>query len=109
MGGLQNAAASIAHDEPRRRVDPAELAAALGAEPQGEYVGEKLDPISLAEIGFSFRMGSERLRNSTWMLFFQTHLPALFAYEYQTLVKVCTLRWYLGRTVLWEFSARKRG
>jgi hypothetical protein len=38
-------------DQPRRRIDPAELAAALGARPEGEHVGENLDLISLAELG----------------------------------------------------------
>ncbi len=38
-------------DQPRRRIEPAELAAALGAEPGGERLGANLDPISLAELG----------------------------------------------------------
>ncbi len=38
-------------DQPQRRIDPAELAAALGAEPCGERLSGRFDPISLAEIG----------------------------------------------------------
>ena len=38
-------------DRPQRRIEPSELAAALGAEPCGERFSGQLDPISLAEIG----------------------------------------------------------
>ena len=38
-------------DKPQRRVEPVELAAALGADPPGERLGANLDPISLAELG----------------------------------------------------------
>jgi hypothetical protein len=38
-------------DKPGRRIEPAELAAAIGAQPDGEQVGANLDPISLAELG----------------------------------------------------------
>lgn len=48
-------------DEPRRRIEPADLAAALGAEPCGERIGANLDPISLAEIGTELL---RRLRSS---------------------------------------------
>jgi hypothetical protein len=48
-------------DEPRRRIEPAELAAALGAEACGERIGANLDPISLAELGTELL---RRLRSS---------------------------------------------
>ena len=48
-------------DKPKRRIEPAELAAALGAEPCAEYMGENLDLISLAEIGTQLL---RRLRSS---------------------------------------------
>jgi hypothetical protein len=38
-------------DRPKRRIDPAELAAALGAKPIGQHVSGDLDPIALAELG----------------------------------------------------------
>src|SRR5262249_52356704 len=37
--------------KPQRRIEPGELAAALGAEPVGEYLGANLDPITLGELG----------------------------------------------------------
>src|SRR5260370_6799520 len=48
-------------DKPQRRIEPAELAAALGAEPCAERVGENLDLISLAELGTQLL---RRLRSS---------------------------------------------
>jgi hypothetical protein len=48
-------------DKPRRRIEPAELAAALGAEPCGERIGANLEPISLAELGTELL---RRLRSS---------------------------------------------
>src|SRR5438128_12692668 len=48
-------------DQPSRRIEPAELAAALGAEPCGERIGANLDPISLAELGTALL---RRLRSS---------------------------------------------
>src|SRR5439155_16061965 len=48
-------------DEPQRRIEPAELAAALGAEPGGERIAANLDPISLAEVGSELL---RRLRSS---------------------------------------------
>src|SRR5438067_10653117 len=48
-------------DKPRRRIEPVELAAALGAEPCGERLGANLDPISLAELGTQLL---RRLRSS---------------------------------------------
>jgi hypothetical protein len=48
-------------DKPQRRIEPAELAAALGAEPCGEHIGANLDPISLAELGTELQ---RRLRSS---------------------------------------------
>jgi hypothetical protein len=38
-------------DKPQRRIEPAELAVALGAEPCAERIGDNLDLISLAELG----------------------------------------------------------
>src|SRR5262245_46022576 len=48
-------------DKPRRRIEPAELAAALGAGPHGERIGGNLDPIGLAEVGAQLL---RRLRSS---------------------------------------------
>jgi hypothetical protein len=48
-------------DKPQRRIEPAELAAALGARPRAEYVGENLDLISFAELGAQLL---RRLRSS---------------------------------------------
>jgi hypothetical protein len=48
-------------DQPIRRIEPAELAAALGAEPCAERLGANLDPISLAELGTELQ---RRLRSS---------------------------------------------
>src|SRR5260370_28407163 len=48
-------------EKPQRRIEPAELAAALGAEPCAERVGENLDLISLAELGTQLL---RRLRSS---------------------------------------------
>lgn len=38
-------------DQPKRRMEPRELAAALGANPSGQQVSANLDPIALAELG----------------------------------------------------------
>src|SRR5438552_16578840 len=48
-------------DKPQRRIEPAELAAALGAEACAERIGANLDPISLAELGTQLL---RRLRSS---------------------------------------------
>lgn len=48
-------------DEPSRRIDPAEVAAALGAESRGERIGANLDAISVAELGTELL---RRLRSS---------------------------------------------
>lgn len=42
-------------DTPRRRIEPAEVAFALGATPTGEWIGANLDPISVAELVTTFR------------------------------------------------------
>jgi hypothetical protein len=38
-------------DRPKRRIEPEELAAALGANPCGQQISGDLDPIALAELG----------------------------------------------------------
>lgn len=48
-------------DQPKRRVDPAEFAAALGANPSGQQAPGELDPIALAELGTQLL---NRLRSS---------------------------------------------
>ncbi len=48
-------------DQPKRRVDSAELAAALGANPKGAQAIGELDPINLAELGTQLLL---RLRSS---------------------------------------------
>jgi hypothetical protein len=48
-------------DQPKRRIEPFELAAALGANPAGQKSAEKLDLISLAELGTQLL---DRLRSS---------------------------------------------
>jgi hypothetical protein len=48
-------------DKPPRRIEPAELAEALGAESGGEHIGANLDLISLAELGTKLQ---GRLRSS---------------------------------------------
>jgi hypothetical protein len=48
-------------DQPKRRIEPAELAAALGANPDGQQVSGNLDPIALAELGTQL---AHRLRSS---------------------------------------------
>ncbi|SRR6266446_4040512 len=48
-------------DQPKRRLAPAELAAALGANPNGKQVPGNLDPIGLAELGTQLQY---RLRSS---------------------------------------------
>jgi hypothetical protein len=48
-------------DKPRRRIEPQEVAAALGADPNGQKVLGNLDPISLAELGSQLL---HRLRSS---------------------------------------------
>jgi hypothetical protein len=48
-------------DKPRRRIQPAQLAAQLGAEPEGVWLGKNLDLISLAELGTKLQ---SRLRSS---------------------------------------------
>ncbi|SRR5579872_3143821 len=48
-------------DQPKRRIDPAEFAAALGAKPSGLQVHGNLDPITLAELGTQIL---NRLRSS---------------------------------------------
>jgi hypothetical protein len=48
-------------DQPRRRIDPAELAAALGANPTAGQSAEHLDLITLAELGTQLL---DRLRSS---------------------------------------------
>jgi hypothetical protein len=48
-------------DQPKRRIDPAELAAALGANPSGQPAPGNLDPIGLAELGTQLL---DRLRSS---------------------------------------------
>jgi len=48
-------------DQPKRRIDPAELAAALGANPIGPRVTGSVDPIALAELGTQLL---HRLRSS---------------------------------------------
>jgi hypothetical protein len=48
-------------DQPKRRIDPAELAGALGANPSGQQAPGNLDPIGLAELGTQLL---DRLRSS---------------------------------------------
>jgi hypothetical protein len=48
-------------DQPKRRIDAAEIAAGLGATPCGERVSGHLDPIGLAELGTQLL---RRLRSS---------------------------------------------
>lgn len=48
-------------DQPKRRIAPEELAAALGANPTGQPVPRNLDPIALAELGTQL---VHRLRSS---------------------------------------------
>jgi len=48
-------------DQPRRRVDPAELGAAIDAEPCGRLGTGSLDPLTLAELGTQLL---QRLRSS---------------------------------------------
>lgn len=48
-------------DQPKRRIDPAELAAALGADPSGQQTPGDLDPLALAELGTQLL---HRLRSS---------------------------------------------
>jgi hypothetical protein len=48
-------------DQPKRRINPAELAAALGANPSGRQAPGSLDPIALAELGTQLL---DRLRSS---------------------------------------------
>jgi hypothetical protein len=48
-------------DQPKRRIDPADLAAALGANPSGQFPPGNLDPIGLAELGTQLL---HRLRSS---------------------------------------------
>lgn len=48
-------------DQPKRRIDPAELAAALGAKPLGSQAPRDLDPLALAELGTQLL---NRLRSS---------------------------------------------
>src|SRR5438093_150127 len=48
-------------DQPKRRIEPAELAAALGANPCGRQASGDLDPIALAELGTQLL---HRLRSS---------------------------------------------
>src|SRR5438552_16481441 len=48
-------------DKPQRGIEPADVAAALGAEPCAEHIGANLDPISLAELGTQLL---RRLRSS---------------------------------------------
>jgi hypothetical protein len=48
-------------DRPKRRIEPEELAAALGANPRGQQVAAHLDPIGLAELGAHL---VQRLRSS---------------------------------------------
>jgi hypothetical protein len=48
-------------DKPRRRIEPAELAAQLGAQPEGVWLGKNLDLISLADLGTKLQ---SRLRSS---------------------------------------------
>ena len=36
-------------DQPKRRIDPAQLAAALGANPNGQQATGDLDPLALAD------------------------------------------------------------
>jgi hypothetical protein len=48
-------------DQPKRRIDPAELAAALGANPIGPRTPETMDLISLADLGTQLL---DRLRSS---------------------------------------------
>ena len=48
-------------NQPKRRIDPAELAVGLGAAPCGEQVSGFLDPIALAELGTQLL---QRLRSS---------------------------------------------
>jgi len=48
-------------DQAKRRIDPEELARALGANPVGQQVSGSLDPMALAELGTQLR---ERLRSS---------------------------------------------
>src|SRR4051812_8171216 len=48
-------------DQPKRRIEPAELADALGAHPEGQQVAGILDPVSLAELGSQLL---QRLRSS---------------------------------------------
>ena len=50
-----------ATDRPARRIEPAEFAAALGAEPVGEPHSPNLDPLSLAALGSEL---IKRLRSS---------------------------------------------
>src|SRR3984893_18975391 len=48
-------------DRPKRRIDAAEFAAALGANPTGQQVRRDLDPLALAELGTQLL---HRLRSS---------------------------------------------
>src|SRR5262245_56191076 len=48
-------------DKPQCRIEPADAAAALGAEPCAEHIGANLDPITLAELGTELL---RRLRSS---------------------------------------------
>ena len=48
-------------DQPKRRIEPSELATALGANPTGEQAPGNLDPIALAELGTQLL---SRLRSS---------------------------------------------
>src|SRR5580704_3347312 len=48
-------------DQPKRRIEPAELAAALGANPNGQQASGNLDPSALAELGTQLL---DRLRSS---------------------------------------------
>src|SRR5258708_677941 len=48
-------------DQPKRRIEPSDLATALGANPTGEQAPGNLDPIALAELGTQFL---NRLRSS---------------------------------------------
>ena len=48
-------------DQPKRRIDPGQLAVALGAKPIGQQVSGDLDPIGLAELGTQLL---NRLRSS---------------------------------------------
>src|SRR5206468_6337374 len=48
-------------DQPKRRIEPPELAAALGADPSGQQAPGNVDPIALAELGTQLL---DRLRSS---------------------------------------------